>query len=61
MDRIAHETGGAAFDGTGKGLLEGFRQIDEQLRSSYELAYHTSNPPGTGPSTRSPSSPSGPG
>jgi len=46
MDRIAHETGGAAFDGTGKGLLDGFRQIDEQLRSSYELAYHTSNPPG---------------
>jgi len=46
MERIARETGGADFDGTGKGLLNGFRQIDEQLRSSFELAYHTSNPPG---------------
>jgi Ca-activated chloride channel family protein len=46
MERIARETGGADFDGTGKGLLNGFRQIDEQLRSSFELGYHTSNPPG---------------
>lgn len=46
MERIARETGGADFDGQGKGLLDGFRQIDEQLRSSFELAYHTSNPPG---------------
>ena len=46
MERIARETGGADFDGTGKGLVNGFRQIDEQLRSSFELAYHTSNPPG---------------
>jgi len=46
MERIARETGGADFDGTGKGLLNGFRQIDEQLRSSFELAYHTNNPPG---------------
>ena len=34
------------FDGQGHGLVESFRQIGEQLRSSYELAYHTSNPPG---------------
>ena len=34
MERIARETGGADFDGTGKGLSNGFRQIDEQLRSS---------------------------
>ncbi len=46
MERIARETGGANFDGQGKGLLEGFRQIGEQLRSSFELAYHTSNPAG---------------
>ena len=46
MERIARETGGADFDGQGKGLLEGFRQIGEQLRSSFELAYHTSNPAG---------------
>lgn len=46
MERIARETGGADFDGQGKGLLDGFRQIDTQLRSSFELAYHTSNPPG---------------
>lgn len=46
MERIARETGGADFDGQGKGLVESFRQIGEQLRSGYELAYHTSNPPG---------------
>jgi Ca-activated chloride channel family protein len=46
MDRIALETGGSTFDGQGRGLLESFQQIGEQLRSSYELAYHTSNPPG---------------
>jgi Ca-activated chloride channel family protein len=46
MERIARETGGADFDGQGKGLNESFRQIGEQLRSGYELAYHTSNPPG---------------
>jgi Ca-activated chloride channel family protein len=46
MERIARETGGTDFDGEGKGLLDSFRQIDAQLRSSFELAYHTSNPPG---------------
>jgi len=46
MERIARETGGADFDGQGKGLVESFRQIGEQLRSSYELGYHTSNPAG---------------
>jgi Ca-activated chloride channel family protein len=46
MQRIALETGGLDFDGQGAGLLDGFRQIGDQLRSSYELAYHTSNPPG---------------
>jgi Ca-activated chloride channel family protein len=46
MERLARETGGADFDGQGKGLVDGFKQIGEQLRASYELAYHTSNPPG---------------
>jgi Ca-activated chloride channel family protein len=46
MERIARETGGADFDGQERGLTESFRQIGEQLRSSYELGYHTSNPPG---------------
>jgi Ca-activated chloride channel family protein len=46
MERIARETGGADFDGQGRGLVDSFRQIGEQLRSGYELAYHTSNPPG---------------
>ena len=48
MERIAKETGGADFDAGEKGLAENFRQIGEQLRSSYELAYHTTNPPGDG-------------
>jgi VWFA-related protein len=46
MQRIARETGGLDFDARQKGLEEGFRQIGEQLRNSYELAYHTSNPSG---------------
>jgi Ca-activated chloride channel family protein len=46
MERIARETGGLDFDGQGNGLVAGFRQIGEQLRSSYEVAYHTSNPAG---------------
>jgi Ca-activated chloride channel family protein len=46
MERIARETGGADFDGQANSLSESFRQIGETLRSGYELAYHTSNPPG---------------
>ncbi|HEY2013928.1 MAG TPA: VWA domain-containing protein [Bryobacteraceae bacterium] len=44
MERIARETGGVDFDAREKGLAEGFKQIGEQLRSSYELGYHSSNP-----------------
>jgi Ca-activated chloride channel family protein len=43
MARIAKETGGADFDGRGKGLAEDFRRIGEQLRSAYELGYHSTN------------------
>ncbi len=46
MERIARETGGLDFDGQGEGLQQGFARIGEQLRSSYEVAYHTSNPAG---------------
>jgi Ca-activated chloride channel family protein len=47
MERIARETGGADYDaraGTGgHPLVDDFRQIGEQLRSSYELAFHSTN------------------
>ena len=44
MERIARETGGADYDAREKGLAENFKQIGEQLRSSYELGYHSTNP-----------------
>ena len=44
LERMAHETGGAHFDARDKDLAAHFRQIGDQLRSSYELAYHTTNP-----------------
>jgi Ca-activated chloride channel homolog len=45
MERIAVETGGADFDAAEKELALHFKEIGEQLRSSYEIAYHSSNPP----------------
>jgi Ca-activated chloride channel family protein len=44
MERLARDTGGAAFDVRNAGLAAHFQAIGEQLRSSYELAYHSSNP-----------------
>ncbi|HUA61149.1 MAG TPA: VWA domain-containing protein [Verrucomicrobiae bacterium] len=44
LDRMARETGGAAFDARERELAAHFRAIGDQLRSSYELAYHTTNP-----------------
>jgi VWFA-related protein len=44
MERIARETGGADYDAREKGLAQNFREIGEQLRSSYELAYHSTDP-----------------
>jgi Ca-activated chloride channel family protein len=44
MERIARETGGADFDARAKELGEHFDEIAEQLRSSYGLAYHSTNP-----------------
>jgi len=44
MARIARETGGADFD-AGQGDIRAiFTQISEELRSSYELAYISTNP-----------------
>ena len=43
MARIAKETGGADFDAREHGLAENFKEFGEQLRSAYELAYHSSN------------------
>ena len=44
MSRIAKETGGADFNAREKGLASDFEQIGEQLRSSYQIAYHSTNP-----------------
>jgi Ca-activated chloride channel family protein len=44
MERIAKETGGAVFDTEVVDPHTYFRQIGEELRSSYDLAYYPSNP-----------------
>lgn len=43
MARIAKESGGEDFDAQKKDLKESFREIGEELRSSYELAYNSTN------------------
>jgi len=44
MDRIAKETGGAHIDAGTADPHTYFRQIADELRTSYELAYYPSNP-----------------
>jgi len=44
MDRIARETGGIAFDAEVIDPHTYFRQISEELRNSYEVAYYPTNP-----------------
>jgi Ca-activated chloride channel family protein len=44
MDRIAKETGGSTFDAEVVDPHTYFRQIGDELRSSYELAYYPTNP-----------------
>src|ERR1700736_2836671 len=44
MDRVAKETGGQHIDAEATDPKTYFRQIAEELRSSYELAYYPSNP-----------------
>lgn len=43
MDRIARETGGAHIDAKSTDPKSYFRQIAEELRTSYELAYYPTN------------------
>ena len=43
MDRIAKETGGAHIDAQRTDPHDYFRQIAEELRTSYELAYYPAN------------------
>ena len=47
LARISHDTGGADFDAQAADLREVFKEIGAQLRSSYELAYHTGPADGT--------------
>ncbi|MEO8027066.1 MAG: VWA domain-containing protein, partial [Bryobacteraceae bacterium] len=42
MSRLSLETGGNTFDAEAGDLKASFREIGDQLRSSYELAYHAS-------------------
>jgi Ca-activated chloride channel homolog len=44
LERIARETGGADFDAEKADVATVFRQIGEELRTSYELAYTSTNP-----------------
>jgi len=44
MDRIAKETGGTVFDAEVVDPHTYFREIGEELRSSYDLAYYPTNP-----------------
>ncbi len=44
MDRIAKETGGTHIDAETTAPNSYFRQIAEELRTSYELAYYPTNP-----------------
>ena len=43
MDRIAADTGATAFDSSQMKPEEYFKQIEEDLRSSYEVGYYTTN------------------
>ena len=47
MARISRDTGGSDFDAQAADLRTSFREIGEQLRSSYELAYHAGIADGT--------------
>jgi len=44
MERLARETGGADFDAGEGNVRDIFRQIGDDLRASYELAYVSTNP-----------------
>ncbi len=44
MSRLSKETGGVDYDSEKADLRQSFREIGDQLRSSYELAFHASQP-----------------
>jgi len=44
MNRLAEETGGAAFDASKKDVAASLKQVSEELRSMYDLGYVTTNP-----------------
>ena len=48
MARLARDTGGADFDARKVAMASHFQEIGDQLRSSYELAYHSTNPASDG-------------
>lgn len=48
MERISRDTGGADFDARREDLSKSFGRIGEELRSSYELAYHAASQPASG-------------
>ena len=45
MDRLAKETGGAAFDASEKSVGKALAQVSEELRSLYDVGYVSSNLP----------------
>jgi Ca-activated chloride channel homolog len=47
MSRLARDTGGRDFDAQKTDMKEAFTEIEQELRSSYELAYHSPNADGT--------------
>lgn len=47
MNRLAHDTGGVDFDALKTNMKDAFAEIQQVLRSSYELAYHSPNADGT--------------
>jgi len=44
MNRLALETGGAAFDAAQKKVADSLRQVAEELRSMYDIGYVSTNP-----------------
>jgi Ca-activated chloride channel family protein len=48
MERISRDTGGADFDASKEDLTRAFQRIGEELRSSYEVGYHSNSRPSPG-------------
>ncbi len=44
MDRLAKETGGAAFDASSKSVSKALGEVAEELRSMYDVGYMSTNP-----------------